>query len=144
MLAGWAITGALCVLAWQVGELQLWVLPLLSWIAYEICYVPTTCGVKTGRNEPCRNAADGRLYACKEQPSHPPLKRDALYRLLGLRHGPAPAAGSTRRTTGTYNAEPAPESVTIDPHQKIMLYLTIIATIAGAVQTIWAVKDSVF
>lgn len=144
LLAWWACIAILCVLAWRVGVAQLWLLPLIAWIPYELCYAPTTCGVQTTRGQPCKNPTSGRLYACKEQPAHAPLKRDALFRLLGLRHGPALSRTGQAPSSQTAHAEYAlPESATIDPHQKVMLYLTVIATLAGVIQTIWAVKGSI-
>lgn len=141
LLGWWAGIATLAALAWQYDALELWVLPLFAWVAYESCYCPTTCGVTTVRGHPCRNAVLGRLYACKEQMAHPALKRDAIYRLLGLRPGSGPSPNQRHAPQAqTANQVYPPGTATVEPNQQIMLYLTIVATVAGVIQTIWTVK----
>jgi hypothetical protein len=143
LLAWWGAIATLLVLAWQIGELQLWVLPVLTWVLYELCYCPTTCGVETVRGHPCRKRTRGRLYACAAEPSHRGLKWEAIKGLMGIRKSAAPpirtAAQNTRppQTTGSVAA---PGPATLDPRQSAMFYLTVVATIAGVIQTIWALK----
>jgi hypothetical protein len=137
---GWyAAVIALGVLAWKSGAMQLWILPILAWVLYELCYCPTTCGVQTVRGHPCRKAASGRLYACKAEPSHPALKREALRRLLGLQHGAASVPPPARPRAEMPQPAPPEEAPSVEPRQQLMVYLTVVATVAGVIQTIWTV-----
>lgn len=115
----------------------IWLLPLLVVAYYQLCAVPTLCGVETTRGHPCKNRAYGRLMACKDQPSHAIYKTDALLRLIGFRRNPrsitAPAP---------YAEESAPaemhmsEPATVEPKQLSFAVLTIVLTVVGTVATV--------
>lgn len=141
ILCWWGAVVLLSVLAWQSGYPQLWILPLLTWAYYELCSVPTLCGVETSRGWPCKHPASGRLMACTREPSHSVYKTDALLRLLGYRRSPrqatAPAPRPGRGPEPHYS-EPLPERPTVEPKQRLMTVLTVIATVAGVIQTVLA------
>lgn len=131
--AWWAAIGALGVIAWSSKQSLMWALPIFTWVVYELCFCPIACGVQTRDGTPCRNNASGRLFACR--PSHWRLKRAVLLRWVGIRRPyrivtAAPAAPGSPAPVGP---------VQVDPNQRVMLYLTIIGTIAGVVQAVVSV-----
>lgn len=129
----WTAVGVLIVIAWYSGRPLIWVLPIFTWVVYELCFCPIACGVQTRDGTPCRNNANGRLFACR--PSHWRLKRAVLLSWVGIRR-PYRTVTLAPATPGG----PAPVgSVRVDPNQRIMLYLTIIGTIAGVVQAVVSV-----
>lgn len=141
ILGWWSAVLLLGVWAWQAGLPQLWVLPILTLAYYELCAVPTLCGVETTRGHPCKNRAYGRLMACTREPSHAVYKTDALLRILGIRRNPrtfsAPAP-RPHRQTGTQAANSSPEVATIESKQTLITALTIVGTIAAIIQVIFA------
>ncbi|MBE1530231.1 hypothetical protein [Actinomadura algeriensis] len=133
----WAVIVLLLVWAWQAEEVQLWALPLLAWGYYELGAVPTLCGVETTRGHPCKNPARGRLMACTAQPSHAGYKTDALLRLVGVRRPPRPIAASASRSDNAPSpGDQSSGEATVESKQTLMIALTLIATVAGVVQTI--------
>ncbi|RFS87051.1 hypothetical protein D0T12_02015 [Actinomadura spongiicola] len=52
ILIWWAAVIVLAVSAWKSDRPELWILPLLTWAYYELCAVPTLCGVETSRGFP--------------------------------------------------------------------------------------------
>lgn len=141
ILIWWGAVILLAVVAWQSGRPELWILPLLTWAYYELCAVPTLCGVETSRGLPCRNPANGRLMACTHQPSHAVYKTDALLRILGVRRNPRQVAAPAPRPDdepASYYSEPAPGQPTIERKQTLMTALTLIGTVAGVIQVLLA------
>ena len=127
------------ILSWRSGRIDTWVLPLLAIAYYQLCAVPTLCGVETTRGHPCKNRAYGRLMACKDQPSHGIYKTDALLRLIGFRRNPrsvtapAPYAKALNDApTELHMSEPA----TVEPKQLSITILTVALTIIGTVATV--------
>jgi hypothetical protein len=109
---------------------QLWIIPLLTWIVYELCYCPTNCGVQTNRGEPCRNHATGRLYACSLT-VHRTMKNRALLDLL-------PIMAERRRQfrqmpEGGAAATETAEQVSLEPHQRVMVYLIAVTSVVMTV-----------
>ncbi|MEU5882249.1 hypothetical protein [Spirillospora sp. NPDC047279] len=139
----WGAAILLGVFAWNQGRVELWILPILVIAYYELCAVPTLCGVETSRGHPCKNQAYGRLIACKDQPSHAVYKNDALLRMLGFRRPPrqvsAPAPGPHDRTATELPMEP--QVATIESKQTLITLLTVVGTIAGVVQVFLAAKN---
>lgn len=145
ILIWWSAVIVLAVLAWKSGRPELWILSLLTWAYYELCAVPTLCGVETSRGFPCRNPANGRLMACTHQPSHAVYKTDALLRILGFRRSPRQVAAPAPRPGGesaSHYSEPAPEQPTIERKQTLMTALTLIGTVAGVIQVLLAVTTT--
>lgn len=111
VVGGWSAAVLLGVLAWRLDYVGLWGLPILTLAFYQLCVVPTLCGVETTKGSPCKNRAYGRLLACKEQPSHKAYKTDALVRLLGVRRShrsvsaPAPYSRAPQPTFGETSQE---------------------------------------
>ncbi|MFC6884973.1 MULTISPECIES: hypothetical protein [Actinomadura] len=141
VLIWWGAVILLAVFAWQSGSPELWILPILTLAYYELCAVPTLCGVETSKGWPCKNPANGRLIACKRESSHAVYKNDALLRMLGFRRPPrqfsAPAPRPGQQPAPPASA-PETEPATIDSKQTLITFLTIIATIAGVIQTVLA------
>lgn len=145
ILIWWGAVIILAVWAWRSGRPELWILPLLTWAYYELCAVPTLCGVETSRGLPCRNPANGRLMACTHQPSHPVYKTDALLRMLGFRRSPRQVAAPAPHPDGeaaSHHSAPAPEQPTIERKQTLMTALTLIGTLAGVIQVLLAVTTT--
>lgn len=144
ILTWWSAIVVLAILAWQSGRPELWILPLLTWAYYELCAVPTLCGVETSRGFPCRNPANGRLMACTHQPSHAVYKTDALLRILGFRRGPRQVAAPAPRPheSASHYSEPTLEQPTIERKQTLMTALTLIGTVAGVIQVLLAVTTN--
>lgn len=139
----WGAVVVLAVLAWQSDHPELWMLPLLTWAYYELCAVPTLCGVETSRGFPCKNPANGRLMACTHQPAHAVYKTDALLRILGFRRSPRQVTAPAPRPGGEstfQHSEPPSEQPTVERKQTLMTALTIIGTLAGVIQVLLAVK----
>jgi hypothetical protein len=144
ILGWWGAIALLVVTAWQAGRPELWILPLLSWAYYELCAVPTLCGVETSRGWPCKHPANGRLMACTREPSHNVYKTDALLRMLGFRRNPRQVTASAPRPgrePAAHYSEAPPERVTVESKQTLITALTIIATIAGVIQTVLAATN---
>lgn len=130
--AWWTAIGVLVVIAWYSGRPLMWAVPIFTWVVYELCFCPTACGVQTRDGTPCRNDANGRLFACKA--SHWRLKRAVLLRWMGIRR-----PYRTVTTTPLAPGSPVPTGpVQVDPNQRVMLYLTVIGTIAGVVQAVFS------
>jgi hypothetical protein len=133
----WAVTAVLAVIAWRAGHLQLWLLPLLFWVYYELCLCPTTCSIQTTSGGLCRNAASGRLYACTAQPSHSRWKNDAFIRMLGIRRdspAPAPANGAAPAESADFG----PENATIESRQTLAVLLIVLSGLVGIVVAVLA------
>jgi hypothetical protein len=135
----WSAIVLLCLVAWQMGRLELWLLPLLVWSYYQLFAAPKLCGVETTKGHPCKNRAYGRLMACKHTPSHDTYKRDAFLQLLGFRRparsiaAPAPYTRRSKRVV----ADMAPSAlVVVEPKQQFFTILTIILTIIGTVAAV--------
>jgi hypothetical protein len=131
--AWWAGIGVLVVMAWYSGRPLAWTLPIFTWVLYELCFCPIACGVQTRDGTPCRNNASGRLYACT--PAHWRLKRAVLLSWVGIRR-PYRTVTTAPVTPGSLASV---GSVQVDPNQRVMLYLTIIGTVAGVVQAVVSV-----
>jgi len=84
ILVGWGLPAVFSAAAWDVGRAELWGLPILIWLCYELFFAPVLCGVETSRKHPCKQRAYGRIRACNE-PSHHVYKRDQLLLLFGFR-----------------------------------------------------------
>ncbi|GAA2729844.1 hypothetical protein GCM10010439_41480 [Actinocorallia aurantiaca] len=139
MIIGWAVIIGSVLAAWQSDNAVLWAFPPLAWAFYQLIVTPTTCGVRTNRGHPCKNGTWGRLSACK-QPAHSKLKLDELLRLFGLRNGvqylpPSPAQAQMQ-------SPPPPEeaSTTGNGNERLLLVLTVVATVAGVVQAVVSFK----
>jgi hypothetical protein len=123
----------LVVIAWFSDRPVLWVAPLFTWAAYELCFCPIACGVGTHKGAPCRKSATGRLFAC--DPAHQRLKRAVLLRWVGIRR-----PYRTITTTAGAPGGGAPVGpVQVDPNQRVMLCLTVVGTLAGVVQALISV-----
>lgn len=139
-LYSWLAILALGAWAWQSGIVTLWVLPVLAFCYYQLCLVPTLCGVETTRRRPCKNRAYGRLMACRREPSHWVYKRNALLD-IAIRRGPrtitAPAPRPAQEGK-TQTTQAIPEFVTVEQGQAFItfstLFLTLISTITGVIQ----------
>jgi hypothetical protein len=136
-LAWWTGVALLGIVALYAGTWRLWALTVLLWSLYELCFCPTSCGVTTGGEASCRNAARGRLFACTDVPCHQRSKTDALWRPT-VRHEPAsrlrlpPGEGVQ---AAHRRARLAPSRASIAPRQRFMAYVAVIGLVVTVVQT---------
>ncbi|MCD0453340.1 hypothetical protein LO762_29780 [Actinocorallia sp. API 0066] len=129
---------ACCAVGWSYYS-GFFVIAILLAGYYQLCQVPTLCGVETTRGTPCRHRAYGRLMACTREPSHDVYKRDIFLSILGIRRPPraitAPTRGARPGRTATA-APPLTESMTIESKQLFIAVITIIFTVIGTIATI--------
>ncbi|GAA4638191.1 hypothetical protein GCM10023196_094940 [Actinoallomurus vinaceus] len=128
----------LCTMAWDSGKLSYWGLPLMILGAYELLLVPTRCRATTTRKGSCRNPCYGLLRGCRHQPSHGPGKRADLLRTLTAGRSqaiPSPADGTAALKSQPI---PDPDTVTVEPAQRLVIAFTILGGITGVVQTVLA------
>jgi hypothetical protein len=132
-ISAWAVILLLCIVAWNSERLSYWGPPMMFWGLYELFVVPTRCRAITRSYGLCRNWSWGRLKGCRGQPSHGPGKREDLFRALtGGQPQPMPARG-TRSSRG--QSTPVPETVTMEPAQRLVIAFTVVGGIAGIIQT---------
>ncbi|MFD0687781.1 hypothetical protein [Actinomadura fibrosa] len=128
--AWWAGMAVLTAIALFAQIWQLWIIPVLAWIVYELCYCPTNCGVQTNHGEPCRNHANGRLYACSLT-VHRRMKNRALLELLPIK---------SARYRGTADSETPgmgmTEQAVLEPHQRLMVYLIAVVSMVMTIQLV--------
>ena len=124
--------------AWFSSHARAWALPMLAWVAYEVLLCPTRCGVHNKSDGlPCSNPVLGRWNACHVG-DHPRKKFLAILAMVGVRKaspGHRVFHGSTTQSLSQMAPDPL-DRPTMEPHQRTMLYLTIIGTIGTVVQAV--------
>jgi hypothetical protein len=114
----------------------MWALTVLLWSMYELCFCPTRCGVTAREGRPCRNEAQGRLYACTAVPAHQQIKTDALWRLTGSRFTHLRATNGQEVPAAHRKVPIAPaEHGSIEPGERFMAYLAVLTVLGTIVQT---------
>jgi hypothetical protein len=132
----WGGIGAVSATAAYAGTWRMWALTVLLWSMYELCFCPTRCGVTAREGRPCRNEAQGRLYACTAVPAHQQIKTDALWRLTGSRFTHLRATNGQEVPAAHRKVPLAPaEHGSIEPGERFMAYLAVLTVLGTIVQT---------
>jgi hypothetical protein len=119
--------------ALSFGTWRLWALVVLMWSLYELCFCPTSCGIVTRGENPCRRGVHGRLFACTED--HQRVKTDALWRPAGHHRPVARVAHGEGSPPAHRRARMTPVTGTVELRHRVITYAAVLGLVAAAVQS---------